>query len=189
MPLETTCSPRVLAELKRADGYRLLSGSTLARPTPVRTRQGQWRRDPAGEWDWYYQLEQSARSWISRNLMSPTGCSPDEMAGDAGFDYVDQWAEKLVQAVDLVRSRALRDVDPLAAEYDQGGADPYELLGPEEVSELLHVARNTLAQWRHRGLLPAPDLELSGMQIWERHTVTEWAALTGREIVESEATQ
>lgn len=173
------------ADLVSADVSRLMNDETLARPTPVRTRQGQWRRDPAAEWDWYYQLDPSCRSWIARNLMTPTGARPDDLADVAGFDYVDDWAARLVEAVDLVRSRALRNIDPLAEEYGRDdGADPFELLGPDEVADLLQVARNTLAQWRHRGHLPAPDLTLSGLPIWERHTVTEWAAMTGREIVE-----
>lgn len=173
-----------------ADVERLMGdGCRMRPPQPVRTRQGQWRRDPGAEWDWYYQLEPSLRSWISRNLMVPAdgdGEPPDVMADLAGFDYVDDWAAALVESAEMVRNAQGRNVDPLSAEWEDYAAEAAtdDLVGPDEVAELLQVSRNAIAQWRHRGQLPPAELTISGMPIWHERTIVEWARRTGREIVE-----
>ena len=171
-----------------AELERLTVGDPIARPAPVRARGGQWRRDPAAEWDWYYHLDPSARQWISRSLMAPGGWGPDVLADWAGFDSVDAWADALVQAVDVARSGDFETSTPdLVADWERESvvADALgALVGPDEVAELLAVNRSTLAQWRHRDTLPAPDLTLSGLTIWHRSTVLEWARRTGREIQE-----
>lgn len=177
-------------EIANGDLLRLMSDvEKLARPAPVRSRGGQWRRDPRAEWDWYYALEPSLRSWISRNLMAPDGergQAPDQLAELAHFDYVEDWAAALVQAAEVVRAARGRNVDPLAAEWEDYAAESAtdDLVGPDEVAELLQVTRNALAQWRHRGQLPPADLVLSGMDIWHERTIVEWARRTGREIVQ-----
>lgn len=61
--------------------------------------------------------------------------------------------------------------------------DPYRndpLLGPHEVAALLHVERDTVYTWKHRGRMPAPDYMISGGPTWRRSTITAWAKETGR---------
>lgn len=53
-------------------------------------------------------------------------------------------------------------------------------LGRSEIASLLGVKLSTVAQWKSRDLLPAPDLEVSGSPLWWRQTVIEWATETGR---------
>jgi predicted DNA-binding transcriptional regulator AlpA len=53
-------------------------------------------------------------------------------------------------------------------------------LGMPEVGELLDVARDTVAQWRQRGIFPAPELRIGGSPAWRRSTVIAWAESTGR---------
>lgn len=166
---------------------RLMSDvETLARPKATRARGGQWRRDPAAEWDWFYLLDPGTRSWIARNLMAgngETGDRPDVLASLAGFDYVETWAAALVAAVDVARADSRRD--PLADDWADYAAETAtdDLMGPDEVADLLQVTRNALAQWRCRRQLPAPDLVLSGLPIWHASTIVDWARRTGREIV------
>lgn len=58
-----------------------------------------------------------------------------------------------------------------------------QLVGPDEVADMLSVQRNTIAQWRKRGVLLDPFLTISSMPIWRREDVIEWAKRTGREVV------
>jgi hypothetical protein len=158
---------------------RVMAGDVdkLARPVPVR-RHGRLYRDPAAEWDWYYLLDAGLRAWIRRNVMAADGIAPDELAALAGWDDVTEWAAALVSACNVARDR--RAADSWADDVDTDDAD--ELVGPDELAELLQVSRSTVRQWRHRGLLPAPDFTLSSMPIWTLRTVRDWAALTGRTI-------
>jgi len=55
-----------------------------------------------------------------------------------------------------------------------------DLVGLEEIAEMLDVARSTTYQWRTRGLLPDPAAVVSRAPIWHRTDIQEWARLTGR---------
>lgn len=50
-----------------------------------------------------------------------------------------------------------------------------DLLGINEVTELLGVHRDTLAGWRAAGTFPEPDLILSNSPGWHRARVLRWA--------------
>lgn len=158
---------------------RVMAGDVdkLARPVPAR-RNGRLYRDPAAEWDWYYLLDDGLRAWIRRNVMAADGLPPDELAALAGWDDVTVWARDLVSACNVARDRHA------ATSWDETYAadDDDELMGPDELAELLQVSRAAIRQWRHRGLLPAPDFTLSSLPIWTLRTVRDWAALTGRTI-------
>lgn len=149
----------------------------LARPVPVR-RRGRLYRNPAAEWDWFYVLDAGLQAWIRRNVMAADGLPPDELAELAGWDDVETWGAALVSACNVARDRDVSSSwDDTYAADDDG-----DLVGPDELAGLLDVSRATIRQWRHRGLLPAADLELSGLPIWTLRTVRDWAALTGRTI-------
>lgn len=51
-----------------------------------------------------------------------------------------------------------------------------ELLGYKEAAELLDVKAKTLYEYRARGILPEPDLVISGNPVWKRSTLTRWDA-------------
>lgn len=168
----------------------IMSGSKLARPVPVRDRWGRWHRDPGAQWDWWYEeLDPPERAYLARRYMAPTGVGPDEVATWLGTD-VDDAMRQWVGAARRVRAAEMRKADPLAGDYDdQYGeeVDPLDLVGPDEVCAMLQVQRPTIAQWRHRGLLPAPDMVLSSLPIWHRSTIADWAAATGRAVVDPDA--
>jgi hypothetical protein len=158
---------RLLADVER-----------LARPQPIRTRAGQYRRNPAAEWDWFYGLDDGLRRWIADNAMAADGLAPDQLAELVGFEYVEEWAVSFVSACEVARDRSVaRDWDDTCA-----ADDDEELVGPDELAELLQVSRPTIRQWRHRGLLPDADQTISGLPIWTLRTVRAWAAMTGRTI-------
>ncbi|HXN62322.1 MAG TPA: helix-turn-helix domain-containing protein [Acidimicrobiales bacterium] len=122
---------------------------------PVR-RRGRLCRDPRAEYDWFYLLDAGLQGWIRRNVFADVGAGlpPDELAELAGFDYVDEWGDALVTACKVARDR-----DVAASWEDTYAADDdAELMGPDELAELLDVSRSAIRQWRHRGLLPTPDL-------------------------------
>lgn len=57
----------------------------------------------------------------------------------------------------------------------------YTVLGLIEIAELLGVNKRTPHAWYYRGLMPEPDHpEINGGRAWDRDTVVEWAARTGR---------
>jgi len=57
----------------------------------------------------------------------------------------------------------------------------HRVLGFPEMAELLGVSKTTPYLWWHRGLLPDPDyLSVNGNRAWDRETIVQWAALTGR---------
>lgn len=177
----------MISETYRGELARLLCGDALARPVAVRTRAGQWRRDPSAIWDWFYGLDAPVRAWITRELMADTGdygCSPDDLATTSGCDDVNTWSAQLVDLVMAARA-AGRSRDPLADDYaDDDEGD--QLMGPGEVAALLQVNKNTIVQWRRRPNVqfPTPDLVLSDMPIWRRAEIEQWARWSGREIVE-----
>jgi len=53
-------------------------------------------------------------------------------------------------------------------------------LGVREIAQLLEVRAGTVAQWKHRGRLPAPDWQLACGPLWARATVEKWARATNR---------
>ena len=52
--------------------------------------------------------------------------------------------------------------------------DLRDLLGPRELADYLKVTPGTIYAWVSRGRLPAPDLALSGTNIWTRATIDAW---------------
>lgn len=159
---------------------RVLGGQLLATPTPKRATTGDRRRmlrDPRAEWDWFYLLDVGCQAWIRRHAMSATsGLQPDQVAGLAGYEYIDDWAAALEQAVKVARDRVA--ADDWAGEY--AAEDDDELIGPDELADYLGVRRPAIRQMRHRGQLPTPAFELSAMPIWTLGAIREWATLTGR---------
>lgn len=160
-----------LAELDQ-----LTRENQLARPIPVRDRWGRYKRDPGGQWDWFYALDADERAYLSRRHMGGT-VGPDDIATWQGTD-IDTAMNRWVAAARRARAHA----DTLADDYETSSVDDNELLGPDEVADLLCVQRNTLAQWRKRGQLPEPYKVLSSLPIWRRCDVIEWAQLTNRRI-------
>jgi hypothetical protein len=53
-------------------------------------------------------------------------------------------------------------------------------VGIVEIADRLGVDRNTVDQWRHRGLLPEPSWTVGGRPAWPWDVVEEWAKTTGR---------
>ena len=57
----------------------------------------------------------------------------------------------------------------------------YEILGLQEIAELLRVEKRTPHAWQYRKLLPPPDFEsINGLKAWKRRTVLTRAKRTGR---------
>jgi hypothetical protein len=48
------------------------------------------------------------------------------------------------------------------------------------IANRLNVPKDTVNKWRHRGLLPEPDFDLSMGPAWWWPTIEEWAERTGR---------
>ena len=57
-----------------------------------------------------------------------------------------------------------------------------ELMGVNEVAELLNVKPNLISTWSHRSKMPEPDVLLNAgkTQVWLRDTIVEWASDTGK---------
>lgn len=57
-----------------------------------------------------------------------------------------------------------------------------ELLGVNEVADLLDVRPNQVSVWAHRGKMPTPDVVLNGgkTQVWVRDTIINWASDVGK---------
>lgn len=55
-----------------------------------------------------------------------------------------------------------------------------ELVGVQEIAELLDVVHQTAKQWRARGVLPEPEWTVSGVPVWRKATILKWAKETGR---------
>lgn len=166
---------------------RLTADNKIARPRPVRDRWGRWHRDPSGEMDWFYGLPETERAYVQRYYMAPDGVEVDVLATmlDMG---VDEWSDHFIDAVRAARDKRFRSLDVFDDEWQEfHQEDDDELLGPDEVAELLAVKRNTLAQWRHRQKLPEPFMVLSGMPIFRRGDVMAFAVDTGREVIEVDA--
>jgi hypothetical protein len=56
-----------------------------------------------------------------------------------------------------------------------------EVVGLQEISDLLDVGRRTPHAWQYRKLLPPPDFaSINGLRAWRTSTILQWAANTGR---------
>lgn len=55
-----------------------------------------------------------------------------------------------------------------------------DLVGLAEIAELVGVGRNTVDQWRRRGILPDPLTTVSGNPVWARQDIEAWALESGR---------
>ncbi len=53
-------------------------------------------------------------------------------------------------------------------------------IGLAEIAVLLEVRRPTCDKWRSRGVLPEPDMTISGTPAWWRDTIIGFATHTGR---------
>jgi hypothetical protein len=58
---------------------------------------------------------------------------------------------------------------------------PDDLLGVIDAARHFGWRVDTVRKWRHRGLLPAPDVVVSGSPAWRAITLEAWAIRTGRE--------
>jgi len=57
----------------------------------------------------------------------------------------------------------------------------HEILGLQEIAELLEVEKRTPHAWQYRKLLPPADFDsINGLKAWKRKTVLRWAKATGR---------
>lgn len=163
-----------------------LNAVAIGRPSPERDRWGRWHRDPGGEWDWFYALPAGDQDYVRRNHMVELGVRPDELADWLGAHSIDDAMTQWLEAVEMTRKSRIALVDPLSDEWESLSSyddDVTELMGPDEVADLLQVQRNTIAVWRHRGLMPAPAVVLSSLPIWRRGDILEWAERTGRLVV------
>jgi hypothetical protein len=56
-----------------------------------------------------------------------------------------------------------------------------EIVGLQEIADLLEVGRRTPHAWQYRKLLPPPDYaSVNGLRAWKIGTIITWAANTGR---------
>lgn len=56
-----------------------------------------------------------------------------------------------------------------------------EIVGLQEIADLLEVDKRTPHAWMYRRLLPEPDFDsINGLRAWRRTTIVRWAASTGR---------
>lgn len=170
-----------------AEVDRLTQSAQLAKPQPVRDRWGRYKRDPGGQWDWFYELDPAEREYISRRHMGGT-LGPDELATWLDTNIDSAMAQWLV-AVRVARGRI---TDPFDEDYDDAWREDFvmyddemaDLVGYEEIGRLLGVKPNTVAQWRKRGLMPETLAIVSGTPIWKRKAIEKWATRTGKTIVE-----
>ena len=59
--------------------------------------------------------------------------------------------------------------------------EPLDIVGPEELLDITTAnSKRTVYVWRERGLLPEPDARVSGVPIWRRATIVQWARDCGR---------
>lgn len=59
--------------------------------------------------------------------------------------------------------------------------EEHEILGLQEIADLLEVNKRTPHAWQYRKLLPPADYaSVNGLKAWKRSTIITWAADTGR---------
>ena len=157
---------------------RLSHGRRVGRP-PRRRVAGRWARADAGEYDWWYELRDDERRYLSRDYMSDDGVHPDVMADWHGMG-VDECMTAWARAILSGRRRAVASLDPLddawpelddeeipdeetARRYVDSmdasgmltGAD--ELVGPREIAERAGVTRSAVSTWiRRHEAFPGP---------------------------------
>jgi hypothetical protein len=165
------------------DAWTYTAQCKLRRPKIHRDASGKWQRPGGGEWDWFYRLEPSERSWIAQRFMSDDGLGPDDVASMWGCT-VDEAMSHWLELVRLAR-RQRRQATVFSEEYE-AAAPSYDLdinalVGPAEVADLFGVRVNTVAQWRHRFLdFPEPARTISGISVWWRQDIEDWALDHGR---------
>jgi hypothetical protein len=54
-------------------------------------------------------------------------------------------------------------------------SEKLELVGIAEIARMVRARRQTVAQWRYRGLLPAPITELAMGPVWHKRDIEKWA--------------
>jgi len=168
------------------DAWTYTAQCKLRRPRAYRDASGKWHRAQGGEWDWFYALEPGERSWIAQRFMSDDGLGPDDVA--SMWDCtVDEAMAHWLELVRLARRRALREATVFSDEYEAAAGPSYDLadldalVGPCEVASMFGVKVNTIAQWRRRFLdFPEPARTISGISVWWRQDVEEWALDHGR---------
>lgn len=94
----------------------------------------------------------------------------DEQGAESMFD-----ADSFLRVDEYVAQAAAE-----AAEAASAAVVREALLSVDDVAEALGVKAATVAQWRYRGRLPHPDVELGGHPGWYASTVDAWARATGR---------
>ncbi len=166
-----------LAPLEAGRSILYVLGDRIARPPK---RKPGARGNGIGEWDWFYQLPDDLQAHIRRNHMEAGGLQPDRAAAENGYDDVEDWAKRWVEAIRLTRANLNRK---WSHELDGRGdtrLEPGELVGPVEVAELLGTKPNTVHAWASRQLLPAPWATISGTRLWDRADILAWAEASGR---------
>jgi predicted DNA-binding transcriptional regulator AlpA len=84
------------------------------------------------------------------------------------------------RAVDLI-STALRHLQEHRASTTVAPLASDRVVGLAEIADHLGAKRGTVYKWRARGLLPAPDMTISGQPAWWESTINAWAAETDRQ--------
>jgi ParB family chromosome partitioning protein len=85
-------------------------------------------------------------------------------------------ADSFLQVEQFVADATSHLVDNRST-VDEVDADP---VGVADIADRLGVKAQTVAQWKLRGLLPAPRWTVSGMAVWQWADVADWARSTGR---------
>ena len=162
-----------------ADLAHLLADSPRIRaPRVTRGRDGRLQRNAAGEWDWMRDLSVAERRQFSTDLLTTDkhAPGPDEVATATGYQYVDTWAQDLIHQWRAMKARP----DPAAELTERPLPEFGPVVGPAEIAEMLDVRPSTVYQWRTRGILPPPDMQVSRQDAWWTTTIQGWAAETGR---------
>ena len=169
-----TSSPQTMA---RDELDHLMMVAKLRRPSPVRGHDGRWQRDPAGEWDWFYELPKLDREYISAHHFADVGIGMSDLAELMGADIAE--AEKRFLQLARVARRRFIDAES-RDDYQPEILTWSDIVGPGEVAELLGVKVQTVAMWQLRKVLPMPSRVISRIPLWSRSEILDWAAETGR---------
>jgi hypothetical protein len=140
-------------------------------------------RKGSPEWDVWYN-EFSARHRHQCAGFMGGALTPEDLADRlycSTDDALRAWRDAVV--IELDRGRSDR-VDAWEWEMAEQAALLGEILGPQEVADMLGVAVGTVHQWRKRDAIVAPSRIVSGVPLWTRAEVLGWALATGRATVE-----